>query len=221
MDVLLPVIDYVPTILFLDACIIIYHNVYNRKCYSRIMNFLIFGGLAVSFGGGFLGATHILFINSEVHHFEKLGSVFYPLQSFGSLLGGVSLMLMSYYKKIEENLHWIFLMMSFLLIFMFITPIIISVIIFSIGYALIYFRIGRVAYKYKQKLLILYFVCSYLMILVEGFLNLIEIKTIKLELFLRVLTCGGHGLFFYSCYLLHMALPEDMPKTGTVLFYEE
>ena len=83
------IVDYVPVILFGIACFIL------MKSFTKDMNkaqFALFSAGTINvFVAGFLKATYKLLYAANICDFDSLNKMFFPVQSIGFLLAGISM----------------------------------------------------------------------------------------------------------------------------------
>lgn len=90
-------VDYIPVFLFAAAGIILLRDLYNKMskgAYALLAACIIDITIA-----GFLKATHKLLFAANVCDFERLYAMFFPTQSLGFLLGGISLIALLSHKQ--------------------------------------------------------------------------------------------------------------------------
>ena len=90
-------IDYIPVVLFTIGTVILMRDLYNKM--SKGAFALFSAGVIDVTISGFLKATWKLLYAAEICDFQRLNSMFFPVQSIGFLLAGIGIVAMLSHKQ--------------------------------------------------------------------------------------------------------------------------
>ncbi len=99
MSVPMALVDFIPVILFLIAAVTLQRGLYGRM--SKGAFALFSAGTIMIFCAGLFKAVWKLLMGLQICNFERLNQCFFPMQSVGFLLAGISVIAMVFFK--QEN----------------------------------------------------------------------------------------------------------------------
>ena len=104
MTVTMALVDFIPVVLFLISAVVIQRGLYDTM--SKGAFALLCGGTIMVVAAGTMKALWKLLYAAGVCDFERLNQAFFPMQSIGFLLAGISIAAMLFFrqKKNEETL---------------------------------------------------------------------------------------------------------------------
>lgn len=154
-------VDFIPVILFGMAIFLLQKNLYNKM--SKGAYALFCAGTIDVFLAGVLKAIYKLLYALNVCNFERLNSLFFPLQAIGFVMAGMA-MLCTMYLPQSKNKALVIAPTVFSGTMIFVTLMIIGLFGMDLSLALI-------SKKMKKKSLIICFVISFIFSLMMGYLS--------------------------------------------------
>lgn len=102
MSIPMAILDFVPVFLFLTAAVLIQRGLYEKM--SKGAFALLSAGTIMVFCAGFMKALWKLLYAMGICDFERLNQTFFPMQSLGFLLAGISIIALLFFRQKEETL---------------------------------------------------------------------------------------------------------------------
>ena len=197
MDFSVPMalVDVIPVILFLFSAVILQRDLYNKM--SKGAFALLASGTIMIFLAGFLKALWKFLYASGVCDFERLNAIFFPLQSLGFLLAGLSLIAMLTVKQGEGTLYAAApAVFSGTMIFVAIT---------CLGAAAFCGSLAVFAGKKKKGGLSVLYALSFVLMLAMGYLSSKDFEKASMNWIAEGVNVLGQGLFLLANWLMHKA----------------
>lgn len=152
-------IDYIPVVLFTIGTVILMRDLYNKM--SKGAFALFSAGVIDVTISGFLKATWKLLYAAEICDFQRLNSMFFPVQSIGFLLAGIGIVAMLSHKQSKA--------------LVIVPPVYSGTFIFIIlmvtGLGMMQASLCILAKKLKKDSMIIVFVISFICSLAMGYLS--------------------------------------------------
>ncbi len=101
MSVPMALVDFIPVILFVVSAIIIQRGLYEKM--SKGAFALLSAGTIMVITAGLMKAVWKLLYALELCDFERLNQCFFPMQSVGFLLAGISIVALLFFKQKKET----------------------------------------------------------------------------------------------------------------------
>lgn len=97
MSVSMAIVDYVPVLFFIVSAVIIQRGLYDKM--SKGAFALLSGGTVMVIAAGLMKATWKLLYALGICDFERLNQAFFPMQSVGFLLAGISVCALLFFRQ--------------------------------------------------------------------------------------------------------------------------
>ena len=196
MDFSVPMalVDFIPVILFLFSAILLQRDLYNKM--SKGAFALLASGTIMIFSAGALKALWKLLYAANVCDFERLSAIFFPLQSLGFLLAGLSLVAMLTVKQGQGTLYSAAVPAVF-------SGTMIFVAMTCLGAAAFCGSLAVFAGKKKKGGLSVLYVLSFIMMLAMGYLSSKDFDKASMNWIAEGVNVLGQGLFLLANYLMH------------------
>ena len=95
------IVDYIPVLLFIISAIVIQRGLYG--IISKGAFALLSGGTIMVIAAGLMKASWKLLYALEICDFERLNLSFFPMQSVGFLLAGISMIALLFFPQKKET----------------------------------------------------------------------------------------------------------------------
>lgn len=199
MDFSVPMalVDFIPVILFLFSAILLQRDLYHKM--SKGAYALLASGTIMIFSAGALKALWKLLYAAGVCDFERLNAIFFPLQSLGFLLAGISLVALLTVKQGKGTLYSAAAapaVFSGTMIFVAMT---------CLGAAAFCGSLAVLAGKKKKGGLSVLYVLSFVMMLAMGYLSSKDFDKASMNWIAEGVNVVGQGLFLLANVLMHRA----------------
>jgi hypothetical protein len=190
--------DYIPVLFFAVGAIILLGDLYNKM--SKMVFAIFSSGVLNVMLAGFCKATWKLLVASGVSGFEKLDSMFFPVQTLGFLFAGIAVVLMLAQNK---RVH---LAME---------PLTLICIIGMVGgLACLDAGLCILSKKMKKPALIVVFALSFVCCLGMGYLSSKDFDEASMNWIAEFVNFFGQGLFLLGVWMLHKAGLKDFKLDG-------
>ena len=164
-------IDLIPVILFFISGVILLNDLYNKLVKGNYA--MLATGVCMIFLAGVLKAIHKILAGAGFIDFVVLNKCFFPMQGFGFILLGTSLLGMFYEKKESVQIK-----SSILLIYLLLltelkeyTGSIPFIIIQVLGASVFYFMLGYISIEMKTNTSLIFIIISFITMLLMGYLT--------------------------------------------------
>ena len=164
-------IDLIPVILFFISGIILLNDLYNKLVKGNYA--MLATGVCMVFLAGVLKAIHKILAGAGLIDFVVLNKCFFPMQGFGFLLLGTSLLGIFYERKEDIKVK----SSTLLLYLLFLTELkeytgSIPFIIFQVlGASIFYFMLGYISIEIKTTSSLIFIIISFITMLLMGYLT--------------------------------------------------
>ena len=181
--------DYIPVAFFAIGAVILLGDLYNKM--SKIAYAIFSAGVIDVIVAGGLKATWKLLVASGVDGFDKLDSMFFPLQTVGFLFAGIAvIMMLSSSKKAHMAME----------------PLTLSCIIGMVGgLGCLDAGLCVLAKKLKKPVAIAIFAVSFVCCLGMGYLSSKDFTEASMNWIAEFVNFFGQGLFLLGTWMLHKA----------------
>ena len=186
--------DYIPVAFFAIGAVILLGDLYNKM--SKIAYAIFSAGVIDVIVAGGLKATWKLLVASGVDGFDKLDSMFFPLQTVGFLFAGIAvIMMLSSSKKAHMAME----------------PLTLICIIGMVG-GLGCLDVGLcvLAKKMKKPVAIAIFAVSFVCCLGMGYLSSKDFTEASMNWIAEFVNFFGQGLFLLGTWMLHKAVLKEL-----------
>lgn len=101
MTLPMALLDFVPVVLFIIAAIVLQRGLYDKM--SKGAFSLLSAGTIMVISAGIMKATWKLLMALEICDFERLNNCFFPMQSVGFLLAGISVVALVFFPQEKKE----------------------------------------------------------------------------------------------------------------------
>ena len=101
MTLPMALLDFVPVVLFIIAAIVLQRGLYDKM--SKGAFSLLSAGTIMVISAGIMKATWKLLMALEICDFERLNNCFFPMQSVGFLLAGISVVALVFFPQEKKK----------------------------------------------------------------------------------------------------------------------
>ena len=101
MTLPMALLDFVPVVLFIIAAIVLQRGLYDKM--SKGAFSLLSAGTIMVISAGIMKATWKLLMALEICDFERLNNCFFPMQSVGFLLAGISVIALVFFPQEKKE----------------------------------------------------------------------------------------------------------------------
>lgn len=155
------IVDFIPVIFFGMTIFLLQKNFYNKM--SKGAYALFCAGTIDVFMAGMLKALYKLLYAANICNFERLNSMFFPLQAIGFMMTGAAMLCMMYLPQSKNRVYAL-------------TPVIFSgtmifVVLIILGLVGMDLSLIMISKKMKKNKLIICFVISFIFSLMMGYLS--------------------------------------------------
>ncbi len=155
------IVDFIPVIFFGMAIFLLQKNLYNKM--SKGAYALFCAGSIDVFMAGVLKAIYKLLYALNICDFERLNSLFFPLQAIGFVMAGVAMLCMMYLPQSKNKVYALIpVVFSGTMIF---------VVLMILGLLGMDLSLMMISKKMKKNKLIICFVISFIFSLMMGYLS--------------------------------------------------
>jgi hypothetical protein len=192
--------DYIPVILFAVAALLLQRDLYNKMSKGAFALFAA-GTINILFAGA-LKATYKLLYAAGICDFEALNNLFFPTQSIGFLLAGLSIVAMLTHRQSRRSTLAAVAPPVFSGTFVFVGLMIVGLGMMDIGLCIL-------SGKLKKPALIVLFLFSFVCSLGMGYLSSRDFAQASMNWIAEGVNIVGQGTLLIGVLLLHKAnLPE-------------
>lgn len=184
-------IDYIPVVLFTIGTVILMRDLYNKM--SKGAFALFSAGVIDVTVSGFLKATWKLLYAAEICDFQRLNSMFFPVQSIGFLLAGIGIVAMLSHKQ-SKTLVIVPPVYSGTFIF---------IILMVTGLGMMQASLCILAKKLKKDSMIIVFVISFICSLAMGYLSTKDFNQASMNWIAQIVNLIGQLTSLIGITALH------------------